>query len=174
MSVPGHNSVAGEKLRAFVERIERVNAEITELNGDKKEIYAEARGQGFDVKILKRVVQRRARDEADVREEDELFTLYWDALQKAPTRAPAREEQKPRQPAAPVPSAPPARGPANEGGRHAAPQDIAPTAPKPADRPPAPATEKAAKPSSEPGAVTPPRAAAPSGAVAEGLDFLPG
>ena len=51
MSGPG--GVAGDQLRAFVERIEHVDEEIKALTDDKKDIYTEAKGQGFDVKILR-------------------------------------------------------------------------------------------------------------------------
>ena len=51
MSGPG--GVAGDQLRAFVDRIEHVDEEIKALTEDKKDIYAEAKGQGFDVKILR-------------------------------------------------------------------------------------------------------------------------
>jgi uncharacterized protein (UPF0335 family) len=51
MSGPG--GVAGDQLRAFVERIEHVDEEIKALTEDKKDIYAEVKGQGFDVKILR-------------------------------------------------------------------------------------------------------------------------
>lgn len=57
MELIGHNSeVDHSQLRAFVERIERLESEIKELNDDKAEVYSEAKGNGFDTKILKRVV----------------------------------------------------------------------------------------------------------------------
>ena len=55
MSKPG--GVAGDQLRAFVERIENIEEEIRSLTEDKKEISAEAKGEGFDVKILKEVIR---------------------------------------------------------------------------------------------------------------------
>lgn len=55
MSAQGHNS-GGQQLRAFIERIERVEEEIKSLNADKSEIYKEARGNGFDVKTMRKVV----------------------------------------------------------------------------------------------------------------------
>ena len=69
MSEPG--GVAGDQLRALVERIEHVEEEIKALTEDKKDIYAEAKGQGFDIKILREVVRIRKkdpkeRDEAEV------------------------------------------------------------------------------------------------------------
>lgn len=79
---PGHNSgaVDGGHLRAFVERIERMEEEIKALNEDKRDIYAEAKGTGFDVKILKKVVALRRLDRDKRREEEEILDLYLSAL----------------------------------------------------------------------------------------------
>ena len=60
MSGPG--GVAGDQLRALVERIEHVEEEIKALTEDKKDIYAEAKGQGFDVKVIREVVRIRKKD----------------------------------------------------------------------------------------------------------------
>ena len=46
-------TIPGGKIRSFVERVENIDAELQELNEQKKEIFAEAKGEGFDVKILK-------------------------------------------------------------------------------------------------------------------------
>ncbi|HYY84112.1 MAG TPA: DUF2312 domain-containing protein, partial [Beijerinckiaceae bacterium] len=66
MSGPG--GVAGDRLRAFVERIERLEEEIKQLSDDKKDIYAEAKGQGFDVKILREVIRIRKQDQKELDE----------------------------------------------------------------------------------------------------------
>lgn len=76
----GHSSVAGDQLLAFVERIERVNEEIKDLNDGKKDIFSEARGVGFDVKILKKVVQMRSQDRDKRHEEETILDLYLAAL----------------------------------------------------------------------------------------------
>lgn len=85
----GHNSsisgVASERLRSFVDRIERVEEEIKGLNGDKKEIYSEAKGTGFDVKVLKRVIQLRRMDRSDRIEMEELTDVYMRALEETGT-----------------------------------------------------------------------------------------
>jgi uncharacterized protein (UPF0335 family) len=67
-------------LRAFVERIERVEEEIKTLNGDKSEIYKEARGHGYDVKAIRAVVAKRKLDSAEREEREAIFDLYWSAL----------------------------------------------------------------------------------------------
>jgi uncharacterized protein (UPF0335 family) len=80
---PGHNSgtvstggVAGERLRSFLERIERLEAEKKELGGDIKEIYSEAKGAGFDTKIMRQLIRLRKMEVADRREQDELLEIY--------------------------------------------------------------------------------------------------
>jgi uncharacterized protein (UPF0335 family) len=78
----GHNigGVDGARLRAFVERIEKVEEEIRGLNDDKKDIYAEAKGTGYDPKIIKKVVAMRRMDRDKRREEEEILDLYLNAL----------------------------------------------------------------------------------------------
>lgn len=80
MSEPGHNSIAGNQLRAFVERIQRVEDEIKSLNDDKRDIYAEAKGTGFDTKIIKKIIAMLRRDHAERKEEEAIMELYLEAL----------------------------------------------------------------------------------------------
>ena len=87
MSGPG--GVAGDRLRSFVERIERIEEDIKGLNEDKKDVYAEAKGEGFDAKILREVVRLRKQDESEREEHDSLLDLYLHALGSA--RAPIAE-----------------------------------------------------------------------------------
>jgi uncharacterized protein (UPF0335 family) len=72
--------VAVEKLKSFVERIERLETEKTELAGDIREVYAEAKGNGFDTKIMRQVIRLRKMEVADRREQDELLEVYRRAL----------------------------------------------------------------------------------------------
>ena len=81
MSGPG--GVAGDQLRAFVERIERVEEEIKALTEDKKEIFAEAKAEGFDVKILKDVIRIRKQDQEARQEHESLLEVYLHALEGA-------------------------------------------------------------------------------------------
>jgi uncharacterized protein (UPF0335 family) len=67
-------------LRAYVERIERVQEEIDALTSDRKEIYAEAKGTGFDVKQMRKVVAIRKQDRDKWREEQQVLDLYLSAL----------------------------------------------------------------------------------------------
>lgn len=76
----GHNSIAADQLKAFVERIERLEEEKAALAGDIREVYAEAKGNGFDTKILRKVIALRKKDAAQRREEEALLDLYLQAL----------------------------------------------------------------------------------------------
>ncbi len=78
-----HNStggVAATQLRAYVERIERLQEEQDSTNQDKKEIYTEAKSAGFDKKTLKKVVARRRQESSDRDEQDALLDLYEAAI----------------------------------------------------------------------------------------------
>jgi uncharacterized protein (UPF0335 family) len=79
----GPDGVAGDRLRSFVERIERLEEEIKGLTDDKKDVYAEAKGEGFDVKILREVVRLRKQDEKERDERDSLLDVYMHALETA-------------------------------------------------------------------------------------------
>ena len=72
--------VAAERLRSFIERVERLEEEKAQLAQDIREVYAEAKGEGFDVKVLRRIVSLRKKDPAQRREEEELLELYLSAL----------------------------------------------------------------------------------------------
>jgi uncharacterized protein (UPF0335 family) len=72
--------VAAERLRSFVQRIERLEEDKAGLAQDLKEVYAEARGEGFDVKVMRKLISLRKRDPRQRREEDELLELYLSAL----------------------------------------------------------------------------------------------
>ena len=81
MSGPG--GVAGDRLRSFVERIERLDEEIKGLTEDKKEIFDEAKGEGYDVKILKEVIRLRKQDKKERDERDSLLDVYLHAIETA-------------------------------------------------------------------------------------------
>lgn len=70
---------AGE-LRQFVERYERLESERRDLGDQMKEVMAEARGRGYDVKVLKKLIALRKRDASEVSEEAEILDLYLEAL----------------------------------------------------------------------------------------------
>jgi uncharacterized protein (UPF0335 family) len=72
--------IAAAKLKSFVERIERLETEKAELAADVREVYAEAKGNGFDTKIMRQVIKLRKMEPADRNEQDELLDLYRKAL----------------------------------------------------------------------------------------------
>jgi len=73
-------SVAADILKSFVERIEKLEEEKAALAGDIKEVYAEAKGNGFDTKALRKIVAIRRRDYAERKEEAAILDLYMQAL----------------------------------------------------------------------------------------------
>jgi uncharacterized protein (UPF0335 family) len=76
---------AQEQLRSIVERIERLEEEKKTIAGDIKEVYAEAKGNGFDTKILRKVIALRKKEAAEREEEQSLTDLYFSALGMLPT-----------------------------------------------------------------------------------------
>ena len=71
---------AKEHLRSFIERIERLEEEKKALTEDIREVYSEAKGQGFDTKIIRQVVRLRKLDRADRQEQEAILDLYLAAL----------------------------------------------------------------------------------------------
>jgi uncharacterized protein (UPF0335 family) len=84
------DSVAQDQLRAFIERIERMEEEKKAISDDIKEIYAEAKGNGFDTKVLRQIIRIRKQDHAERMEQEALLELYMAALGMA--SAPANDD----------------------------------------------------------------------------------
>ena len=78
------NDVAQDQLRSFVERIERLEEEKKTISDDIKDVYAEAKGNGFDTKVLRRVVSLRKQDQNERQEQEAILDLYLQALGMAP------------------------------------------------------------------------------------------
>ena len=78
--ISGTEEVNAGHLRAFVERIERLEEEKKALADDIKDVYAEAKGNGFDVKIMRKIVSIRKQDRDKRHEEEEILGLYMAAL----------------------------------------------------------------------------------------------
>ncbi len=76
----GSGDVAGDQLRAIVERIEEVEEEIKQLTEARKEIYLEAKGNGFDVKVLREVIKVRKQDQKEREEHETLLDVYLRAI----------------------------------------------------------------------------------------------
>ncbi len=86
--MPDIGGIAGERLRAFIERIERLEDEKRALAEDIKEVYAEAKGSGFDTKIMRQLIRIRRMDQDDVDEQETLLDLYKRAVGMVPDQAP--------------------------------------------------------------------------------------
>lgn len=80
MSTVNPDEVAKEQLTAFVERIERLEEEKKGIADDIKEVYAEAKGNGFDVKVLRKVISVRKQDASERAEQEAILDLYLAAL----------------------------------------------------------------------------------------------
>ena len=72
--------IAADRLRSLVERIERLEEERKALGGDIRDIYAEAKSAGFDVKVLRQLIRVRRQEAADVEEQETLLDVYRRAL----------------------------------------------------------------------------------------------
>lgn len=73
-------TVAAGQLRAFVERIERLEEEKKSISDDIKDVYAEMKGQGFDTKAIRTIVRLRKKDQNERQEEEAILDLYMAAL----------------------------------------------------------------------------------------------
>lgn len=74
------NTVAADQLKSFIERIERLEEEKAALAGDLREVYSEAKGNGYDTKIIRKIVSLRRKDHAERQEEQAVMELYLQAL----------------------------------------------------------------------------------------------
>lgn len=78
---PGHNSgLSADRLRSIVERVERLTDERKAIASDIKDIFAEAKSAGFDTKVLRQVIADRAKDAAELEEQETLRDVYRRAL----------------------------------------------------------------------------------------------
>ena len=73
-------TVAAGQLRAFIERIERLEEEKQTIADDIKEVFAEAKGTGFDTKAMRTIIRLRKKDQAEREEEEAMLDLYMAAL----------------------------------------------------------------------------------------------
>ena len=76
--------IAGEQLRAIIDRIERLEEEKKALSEDIKDVYSEAKGNGFVTRIIRRIISLRKRDRAELDEEETMLQVYMRALGMLP------------------------------------------------------------------------------------------
>ena len=72
--------VTADELRQFIERIERLDAEKKDLAEQQKEVRAEAKGRGYDTKVMRKLITLRKRDQNDIAEEEAILEMYKEAL----------------------------------------------------------------------------------------------
>ena len=72
--------IAGERLKSFIERIERLEEEKAALAEDIREVYSEAKGNGYDVKIMRQIIRLRKLDSSDRQEQEAILETYMAAL----------------------------------------------------------------------------------------------
>ena len=72
--------VTADELRQFIERIERLDAEKKDLEEQQKEVMAEAKGRGYDTKVMRKLISLRRRDQNDIAEEEAILEMYKEAL----------------------------------------------------------------------------------------------
>jgi len=82
--MPDVGGIAGDRLKSFIERIERLEEERKTLSDDIKEVYAEAKGTGFDTKIMRQLIRLRKMDKDDLDEQETLLDVYKRALGMLP------------------------------------------------------------------------------------------
>ena len=76
----GEGTIAAQRLRNFIDRVERLEEDKAAVANDIKEVFAEAKGEGYDVKALKAVIRIRKMDRADREEQEALLDLYLSAI----------------------------------------------------------------------------------------------
>jgi len=90
--MPDVGGIAGEQLKSFIERIERLEEEKRVLSADIKDVYAEAKGSGFDTTIMRQIIRIRRMDQDDVDEQETLLDIYKRALGMLPSVEQAAEK----------------------------------------------------------------------------------
>ena len=74
------NRITADELRQFIERIERLDTEKKDISDQQKEVFAEAKGRGYDIKVIRKLITLRRRDQGEVAEEEAVLELYKEAL----------------------------------------------------------------------------------------------
>ena len=80
MNEIGHNSIAKDQLKSIIERVERLEEDKKAISDDIKDVYSEAKGNGYDVKALRAIVRYRKEDAQDRAEREAIFETYLAAL----------------------------------------------------------------------------------------------
>lgn len=86
--MPDVGGIAADRLKSLIERIERLEEEKKAISADIRDIFAEAKGTGFDTKVMRQVLKLRRMEAADREEQETLLDLYLRALNMAPDLEP--------------------------------------------------------------------------------------
>lgn len=78
--VESEPNVPAEEIRSFIERFEALEAQKGDIQNEMKEVMSEAKGRGYDTKVLRRIIAIRKRDKDDLAEEEAILDLYKEAL----------------------------------------------------------------------------------------------
>ena len=76
-------TIPGDRILSFIERVEQIEEELKALNEGKKEVFSEAKGEGYDVKVLKEILRIRKQDQDERDEQESLLDLYLRAMKQA-------------------------------------------------------------------------------------------
>lgn len=79
-AMPGHNSVAADELRQFIEQFEHLDAEKKDIADQQKDVMSEAKARGYDTKVMKKIIALRKRDRNEINEEEMILEAYKAAL----------------------------------------------------------------------------------------------
>ncbi|NVO23170.1 DUF2312 domain-containing protein [Donghicola sp. C2-DW-16] len=79
-AVDANYRVTADELRQFIERFERLEIEKKDIADQQKEVMAEAKGRGYDVKVMRKIISLRKRDRDDIAEEEAILEMYKEAL----------------------------------------------------------------------------------------------
>ncbi|GHF49291.1 DUF2312 domain-containing protein [Seohaeicola zhoushanensis] len=79
-SLEANYRITADELRSFIERVERLEAEKKDIGEQIKEVMAEAKGRGYDTKVMRKVISLRKREKDDIAEEEAILELYKEAL----------------------------------------------------------------------------------------------
>jgi uncharacterized protein (UPF0335 family) len=95
MELPMSNfgGVSGSHLRSFLERIEFLEEQKATISADMREVFAEAKSSGFDIKIIRRILKLRKMNAAELQEQEDLLHVYLQAIEMS-HKAPAAEQSK--------------------------------------------------------------------------------
>lgn len=86
--------VSGNQLRSFLERIEFLEEQKANISADMREVFAEAKSTGFDVKVMRRILKLRKMNEEELQEQEEILQVYLQALEMSHRTQAAKDDEE--------------------------------------------------------------------------------